>query len=619
MSGQDQRRQDGPETKLAGSRRAAGATSSVRRAAGALLAAAAFGATLASAAPAEAQTNTFYLDRLQIGGAPDDTFALWRPQMGERTRFFGQAALGFAFRPFRTEDLVPDPTARAAAQLATPVNEQLITYLNAGVEVIDRFSFQIGLPIIAYENGNQTNAPGVTGVQDATNVNHAALMDMRLDGRVILYRNAARSFKLGAEAGLFFPTGSKTSYGSDNGVDGILEMSAEVDFKKFFLVADTGPLFRNTNGLDGFVAGTEWRYGLGGFVPLRDNSIRLGLQLFGSFQLPQTLPGKTTTFKQDDPLEWLAEGRLWTDKRHQGFVAVGGGTRFFPGYSPDFRLMAAVGYNFSIEDTNPQSPGRRFRTYAEHGADRDHDGIPDDIDLCPDEPEDHKPPNPDDGCPALPDRDGDGIPDISDKCPDQPEDFDGIQDADGCPEDDADHDGIPDAKDACPKEPGDPDPDPSKNGCPKFIRRIKGSSEIQILQQIQFETGSAVIKKDSYKILDEVVRLLKVNPEITLLSIEGHTDNRGSDELNDKLSKARAKSCLDYLVAHGIEAKRLSSSGYGPTRPIADNNTAEGRQKNRRTEFHIRSQEGGTPVQGPGGTPPKGGAPPPPPGGAVPT
>ena len=240
------------------------------------------------------------------------------------------------------------------------------------------------------------------------------------------------------------------------------------------------------------------------------------------------------------------------DKRKQGFVAVGGGTRIFPGYSPDFRLIAALGYNFGLADTNPGSPGKRWHA-DKNCSDRDHDGICNDVDPCPDDPG----PKENDGCPKLPDRDGDGIPDIIDKCPDEPEDFDGIQDADGCPEDDADHDGIPDAQDACPMEPGDPDPDPSKNGCPKYIRRIKGSSEIQILQQIQFETGSAVIKKDSYKILNEVVRLLKVNPEITLLSIEGHTDNRGSDELNDKLSKARAKlRRLPGVARHRGEAAR---------------------------------------------------------------
>jgi OOP family OmpA-OmpF porin len=575
-----------------------------------LVVAAALAAGALAPAVAEAQQNTFYLDRLQIGGAPDDTFALWRPQMGEKTRFFGQLAVGFAYRPLRLENVIPDPTARAEATqrgFTTPVNESLTAYLNAGVEVLDRFSLQVALPITAYENGDSDHP---TGPQD-----HAAVNDLRLDSRFILARTTDRFFKFGFDASLFLPTGSKVSYGSDGSPAGLLEVSGELDFKKFFIVADTGPLFRPHNAVNTtggtmvtpsqIDTQTEWRYGLGGFVPIRDGQFRLGLQIFGSAQIG------SATFKQNDPLEWIAEARMHLDKRHQGFVALGGGTRFFPGYSPDFRILAAIGYNFGINDTDPRSPGKRFHNFADHGGDRDHDGVPDDVDLCPDDPG----PKENDGCPKLPDRDGDGIPDINDKCPDEPEDFDGIQDADGCPEDDADHDGIPDAQDACPLEPGDPDPDPSKNGCPKYIRRIKGSSEIQILQQIQFETGSAVIKKDSYKILDEVVRLLKVNPEITLLSIEGHTDNRGSDQLNDKLSKARAKSCLDYLVSHGIESKRLASNGFGPTKPIETNDTADGRQKNRRTEFHIRQQDGGKPVGGPGGTPQKGA----PPGSQAPT
>ncbi len=227
----------------------------------------------------------------------------------------------------------------------------------------------------------------------------------------------------------------------------------------------------------------------------------------------------------------MGEARFYLDQKKHGWFGAGGGTRLSTGYAPDFRVVAVIGYSFPIADTDPPSPGKRFKAerFADHGADRDHDHIPDDIDLCPDEPEDGKPPNPDDGCPALPDRDGDGIPDNVDKCPDQPEDFDGIQDADGCPEDDADKDGIPDAQDACPKEPGEPDPDPKKNGCPKFIRRISGSTEIQILKVIEFATGKATILPKSFPILDEVVRLLKVNLDIKSLGIEGHTDNRGSD------------------------------------------------------------------------------------------
>ena len=222
------------------------------------------------------------------------------------------------------------------------------------------------------------------------------------------------------------------------------------------------------------------------------------------------------------------------------------------------------------------------------------DGLPDDIDLCPSDPEDGKPPNTDDGCPALPDRDGDGIPDTSDKCPDQPEDFDKIDDVDGCPEDDADDDKIPDAQDSCPKEPGEPSPEPPKNGCPQFIRRISGSSEIQILKQVQFATGSARILQNSYNILDEVVRLLKVNPEITLVAIEGHTDNRGPDQLNEKLSNDRAHSVRTYLIDRGgIDPGRLTAAGFGPRRPIETNDTEAGRQKNRRVEFHIRESNTG--------------------------
>ena len=125
----------------------------------------------------------------------------------------------------------------------------------------------------------------------------------------------------------------------------------------------------------------------------------------------------------------------------------------------------------------------------------------------------------------------------------------------------------------------------------QVIRRITGGSEIQILKQVQFATAKSTILQNSNPILDEVVRLLRVNPDIKHLDIEGHTDNRGSDELNERLSNDRAHSVMRYLIEKGgIDAGRLSAQGFGPRRPIADNNTADGRQKNRRVEFHIRDQ-----------------------------
>ncbi|WP_234023657.1 OmpA family protein [Sorangium cellulosum] len=556
------------------------------------LGAAAAGALFLSALPASAQVTTFYLDRLYMAGAPQDSIALWRPQVAPETRFFGQFGLGLGLNPFRVENMLNDPRAadRFSRANGEPVSSQLIGYFNGGVEFLDRFGLQVGLPIIAYQTSNRTNDSAVAGAEDAASPSAAAFMDLRLDARAVLYRSEDRFFKLGVNAAAWVPTGGDKSFAGDHSASASLGLSGELDFKSMFFVLNTGLHFRPFSSLNDFNVSNEWTWGLGGFVPLRDGKLRLGAQIFGS-----TGVGRDTTFTGDNtPVEWMAEGRIALDEKKKAWAGIGGGTRLSGGYAPDFRLVGVIGYAFGISDVEPASPGRRFTAAPPRSADTDKDGLPDDIDLCPTDPEDGKPPNADDGCPALPDRDGDGIPDTSDKCPDQPEDFDKIDDRDGCPEDDADQDQIADAKDACPKEPGEPSPEPAKNGCPQFIRRITGSSEIQILKQVQFATGSARILQNSYAILDEVVRLLKVNPEITLVAIEGHTDNRGPDQLNEKLSNDRAHSVRTYLIERGgIDPARLTAAGFGPKRPIDTNNTEAGRQKNRRVEFHIRDSTTG--------------------------
>jgi outer membrane protein OmpA-like peptidoglycan-associated protein len=241
----------------------------------------------------------------------------------------------------------------------------------------------------------------------------------------------------------------------------------------------------------------------------------------------------------------------------------------------------------------------REKWRSERGLDSDKDGIPDDIDACPADPEDHLGNDPNDGCPLPPDKDGDGIPDMYDKCPDVPEDKDGIQDGDGCPEDDGDQDGVPDTVDACPREPGKPSADPKANGCPTFIK-YEGAI-IRILQQVHFQTGSAKILPDSFPMLEEIAKLLKANPQIKRMSIEGHTDNVGAAGMNLQLSTDRAASVLQWLVEHGIDKGRMESHGYGLTRPLPcpdgsppncdSNATDAGRAKNRRVEFKILQQD----------------------------
>lgn len=234
---------------------------------------------------------------------------------------------------------------------------------------------------------------------------------------------------------------------------------------------------------------------------------------------------------------------------------------------------------------------REFVEVAEAPKDKDTDGdgIMDSRDQCILEPEDMDSYLDDDGCPDV-DNDSDSIADSNDKCPMQPEDMDGWQDDDGCPDPDNDADQIADLDDYCPNTPGVPGGD--HPGCPKKNSLIVVTqTEIRITQQIQFEFNKAVIKPGiSYKILDEVVGVLRDNPKITL-EVQGHTDNVGGDAYNMSLSDRRAGAVKAYLVSHGIEPSRLISKGYGFHQPLVPNDTATNRALNRRVQF-IRTESG---------------------------
>jgi outer membrane protein OmpA-like peptidoglycan-associated protein len=113
------------------------------------------------------------------------------------------------------------------------------------------------------------------------------------------------------------------------------------------------------------------------------------------------------------------------------------------------------------------------------------------------------------------------------------------------------------------------------------------SGKSYTVNNIQFETNSSELKQASKAELDNLVYYLNLNPFISL-EVGGHTDNVGDDAANMSLSSSRAKAVKDYLIEKGIEAARVSSKGYGETKPIATNGTEEGRAQNRRTEVIIR-------------------------------
>ncbi len=150
-------------------------------------------------------------------------------------------------------------------------------------------------------------------------------------------------------------------------------------------------------------------------------------------------------------------------------------------------------------------------------------------------------------------------------------------------EKDTDGDGVPDSQDNCPKVKGNA----ANQGCKsKQLVVIKGG-KIDILDKVYFKRGRASIRGRSYKLLNNVAKVLKAHPEIKQIIIEGHTDAQGNPDSNMRLSKRRPHRVRRYLIRRGVKRSRLKAVGKGGDSPIAANDTKDGREKNRRVEFKI--------------------------------
>ncbi|WP_340067068.1 OmpA family protein [Ascidiimonas aurantiaca] len=324
-----------------------------------------------------------------------------------------------------------------------------------------------------------------------------------------------------------------------------------------------------------------------------------------------------------DPYVEVGGGYTWVDEIGAG--TINGGIGFNYWLSENIGLNVQTSYKHAFEDYGVE----HFQHLAGiaikfGGTDTDGDGIYDKDDACPEVA----------GLPAFngcPDSDGDGIEDGKDSCPNAagPAELNGCPDADGdgiadkddaCPNEagsaqlngcpDADGDGIADKDDNCPNEAGPsankgcPYQDRDKDGvldkddqCPDIAGTVANKGCPEVTEEVQkqlneyaktilFDTGKASIKKESEQVLSDIVAILNEYPNAKF-SIDGHTDSVGSEKLNQKLSDARANSVKSYLVENGINEFRLSSMGYGESKPIASNNTKAGRQQNRRVEINL--------------------------------
>jgi OOP family OmpA-OmpF porin len=330
------------------------------------------------------------------------------------------------------------------------------------------------------------------------------------------------------------------------------------------------------------------------------------------------LEGKTF-----DPYLGVGGGYTWVDE-------IGAGT--FNG-TLGFNLWFTENIGFTVQTSYKHSFEDYLQTHFQHtagisikfgGTDTDGDGIYDKDDACPDVAgiaafngcpdtdgdgiEDSK-----DSCPneaglaelnGCPDADGDGVADKDDKCPTvaglkalagcPDTDGDGVTDADdkcpaiagpaankGCPWPDTDGDSVLDKDDKCPSVKGTV----ANNGCPEVSAEIQKTLNAYA-KTILFDTGKSSIQAQSAAVLADIIKILNEYPT-SKFTVEGHTDSVGSNDLNQKLSDARALSVKEYLTENGVDEFRLSAIGYGETKPIDTNNTSKGRANNRRVEINL--------------------------------
>jgi OOP family OmpA-OmpF porin len=579
-----------------------------------------------TAAPAQAQATEspgVALNQYQHPVAGDAFLSVPAPWVGGHLVPRGMLTFDYGKDPLILVDENDDTVANI-------VSGQAYLHLGASLALWDRLSVNLDFPLAVAQTGDD---PAVGGTVLAS-PDGAEPGDLRIGLRGRIWGEYRDPLQIGVGAYLFVPTGPADSFTGEGSAYGQPHLLLGGRLPYFVWSATAGSVIRGSDNPHTF----NYAAALG--VSLVDDRLLVGPELFGSVDLGDKglLYGAPAIERRSSTnAEWLMGAQFRIISNLVAGAGAGSGLTRGVG-TPSFRVLARLAWSpepeeveqaappkpgdrdgdgiFDEDDACPATPGVESDDPQKHGCppDRDGDGILDDEDACPDTPGQPSDDPDTHGCPPPGDRDGDGIVDSLDACPDTPgaadddpkkngcpdSDGDGIIDKNdacpntkgvasadparhGCPPD-TDGDGIFDPVDACPKNAGPPNADPKKNGCPRVIVTDK---EILMLQKVEFDFDRATIKPVSDTLLDDVAATLKKHEELVLLEVQGHTDDKGGKFYNQALSARRADAVRQALVKRGVAPARLKSKGYGQDKPIASNDTEEGRSTNRRVQFAI--------------------------------
>jgi len=497
------------------------------------------------------------------------------------------------------------------------VEHQITANLLASFTLADWFALGLDVPVIAWQDGQD-----LAGFPSASAF---GMGDIRIYPRFRLANVKDGLFTLGFEPTIIVPVGGFIDkYMGRNNVAFLPTLQFGLDFGRGGLAINAGVL---ASVADADFGNLDMRHMLHLKAGAWGGVVKDKLDLLAEVSVATPLTDAFQDLKEL-PVEVLG-GLTWHATPNFDFNLGAGGGITKGATAPAYRVF--TGFQFHCAPKAPPPPacvpdpdGDRLCSPCvfDQGREAEFAAACKGRDQCPAVAEDFDGFQDGDGC-ADPDNDQNGICDpwvaekgqskeyaktcrLSDKCPDEPEDKDGFEDDDGCPDCDNDKDRICDpwvvekgleAKcgckpvDKCPNEPENYNTFQDDDGCPDKAVEVTNKA-VLILQEVLFYFDKTTIKEQSFPLLDEVIQTLKDNPQLKRLEIQAHTDERGNDGYNLKLSKGRAKEVFDYCVKNGIDPKRLTSRGFGETQPVVKGaKTEEDHQRNRRVVFKILEQD----------------------------
>lgn len=409
------------------------------------------------------------------------------------------------------------------AEIAEVVSRQVILHGGVAYQLWDRLRLHVDIPVVVGQAGRDVQIGNTQLIAHGG----AAMGDLQVGVSDRIYGEVNGVFRLGVGFRFFAPTGKQSAYAGDGKPHLLPRLNVAGDAGLFSYAANLGVHARLVDDpVSANSVGSEMALGASVGVNLLERHLLVGAEAMTNIR-----------FK-------AANNDLFEPNRAAGEIIFGAH------YTSDTRIRSGVGIAPGLSEATG-SP--RFRVLASLAYVPKHTPKP-----AP-EPEQAPAPEPAPPPAAQP----------------QPE-------AVASAAADRDEDGIADTADECPEKPGPPSTQSGWHGCPPARM---GEENVELLQHIEFEFGTAKLRSDAYPILRAVRDLLRNHPELQKVEVEGHTDELGPRELNMRLSEQRARGVMHWLILHGIDERRLSFKGHGPDQPLSADDSADGRAHERRVDF----------------------------------